>query len=101
MLHQAVYISTDGGRLVRPLIIVDKGIPKLQQHHIDKLINKNMVFQDFLNEGIIEYLDVNEENDALIALKESIITPITTHLEISPLSLLGVVAGLIPFPHHN
>ncbi|CAN0419433.1 unnamed protein product, partial [Hapterophycus canaliculatus] len=23
------------------------------------------------------------------------------HLEIDPLTLLGVVAGLIPYPHHN
>ena len=24
-----------------------------------------------------------------------------THLEIDPLTILGLVAGLIPFPHHN
>ena len=27
-------------------------------------------FQDFLNDGLIEYLDVNEENDSLIAVYE-------------------------------
>lgn len=27
--------------------------------------------------------------------------PRTTHLEIEPFTLLGVVAGLIPYPHHN
>ncbi len=25
----------------------------------------------------------------------------TTHLEIEPFTVLGVVAGLIPYPHHN
>lgn len=25
----------------------------------------------------------------------------TTHLEIEPYTLLGVCAGLIPYPHHN
>ena len=25
----------------------------------------------------------------------------TTHLEIEPFTLLGVCAGLIPYPHHN
>lgn len=25
----------------------------------------------------------------------------TTHVEIEPLTLLGVVAGLVPYPHHN
>lgn len=51
--------------------------------------------------GLIEYLDVNEENDAYIALYESEIVPTTTHLEIEPFTLLGAVAGLIPYPHHN
>ena len=27
--------------------------------------------------------------------------PTTTHLEIGPFTLLGAVAGLIPYPHHN
>lgn len=27
-------------------------------------------FQDFINDGLIEYLDVNEENDSLIAVYE-------------------------------
>lgn len=27
--------------------------------------------------------------------------PATTHLEIEPFTVLGVVAGLIPYPHHN
>ena len=25
----------------------------------------------------------------------------TTHLEVEPFTLLGVCAGLIPYPHHN
>lgn len=25
----------------------------------------------------------------------------TTHIEIEPFTILGVVAGLIPYPHHN
>jgi len=25
----------------------------------------------------------------------------TTHLEIEPFTILGVCAGLIPYPHHN
>lgn len=49
----------------------------------------------------MEYLDVNEENDSYIALYEADIVPTTTHLEIEPFTLLGAVAGLIPYPHHN
>lgn len=51
--------------------------------------------------GLIEYLDVNEENDSLIACKESEIIAQTTHLEIAEFTILGVCAGLIPYPNHN
>lgn len=50
---------------------------------------------------MIEYLDVNEENDSLIAINEDKIEADTTHVEIAPFTLLGVCAGLIPYPHHN
>ena len=50
---------------------------------------------------MIEYLDVNEENDSLIAIDENQIESDTTHVEIAPFTLLGVCAGLIPYPHHN
>ena len=62
-----------------------------------------MVFDDFLRMGLIEYLDVNQENDSNIALYEKDISvkEETTHLEIEPFTLLGVCAGLIPYPHHN
>lgn len=55
---------------------------------------------------MIEYLDVNEENNALIALYEhenqdDVQRSRITHIEIEPLTILGVVAGLIPYPHHN
>lgn len=46
-------------------------------------------------------MDVNEENDSHIAIYENEITSSTTHLEIEPFTILGAVAGLIPFPHHN
>lgn len=103
-LHNAIYIATDGGRLCRPYIIVDQstGIPKLTSAHMKKLERRLMSFSDFLKAGIIEYLDVNEATDAHIAISErDIVTGLTTHLEVEPFTLLGVCAGLIPFPHNN
>lgn len=58
-------------------------------------------FDDFVTEGLVEFLDVNEEGNSYIALREPDINKKTTHLEIEPFTLLGVVAGLIPYPHHN
>ncbi|KAI8967422.1 DNA-directed RNA polymerase III subunit RPC2 [Mycotypha africana] len=100
--HQrTVNLSSDGGRICRPLIIVENGKPTVKQHHIDDLIAGKLVFDDFLKMGLVEYVDVNEESDANIAIYEQDIIPQTSHLEIEPFTLLGAVAGLIPYPHHN
>ncbi|KZV72284.1 beta and beta-prime subunits of DNA dependent RNA-polymerase [Peniophora sp. CONT] len=99
--HKTVNIASDGGRICRPIIIVSNRQPMVQKPHIDALKAGAMQFDDFLRRGLVEYLDVNEENDAYIALYEKDIVPTTTHLEIEPFTLLGAVAGLIPYPHHN
>ncbi|PNW76230.1 hypothetical protein CHLRE_12g542800v5 [Chlamydomonas reinhardtii] len=97
----ACYISCDGGRVCRPLIICDAGVPRVRQEHITKLRSGEWGFPDFLARGLLEYLDVNEENVSLIALYEKDCNKLTTHLEIEPFTIMGVVSGLIPFPHHN
>ena len=98
---RAVLISSDGGRLCRPYIIVSKQKPLVNERHIRALLDEKMGFEDFVRKGLIEYLDVNEENDSYIAMYERDIGEETTHLEIEPFTLLGAVAGLIPYPHHN
>ncbi|KAK1888187.1 DNA-directed RNA polymerase III subunit RPC2 [Dissostichus eleginoides] len=101
LTDRCVYISSDGGRLCRPYIIVKRGQPMVKNKHIEDLSQGYRTFEDFLHEGLVEYLDVNEENDCQIALYEHMINKDTTHLEIEPFTLLGVCAGLIPYPHHN
>ncbi|CAK8685075.1 unnamed protein product [Clavelina lepadiformis] len=99
--HRTVFISSDGGRLCRPYIIVEQGKPRVTSKQIEELKSGLRSFEDFLRGGFVEYLDVNEENDCNIALDEKCINHKTTHLEIEPFTLLGVCAGLIPYPHHN
>ncbi|KAI2824033.1 hypothetical protein CBS115989_852 [Aspergillus niger] len=100
--HQrAVHVATDDGRICRPLIVVENGKSRVNAQHLEKLRNGTMQFDDFLAQGLVEYLDVNEENDSLISIYEKDITETTTHLEIEPFTVLGAVAGLIPYPHHN
>ncbi|XP_043723614.1 DNA-directed RNA polymerase III subunit 2 [Telopea speciosissima] len=99
--QRCVYVASDGGRVCRPLVIADKGVSRIKEHHMRELRDGIRTFNDFLREGLIEYLDVNEENNALIALYESEAGAETTHIEIEPFTILGVCAGLIPFPHHN
>ena len=99
--HNAVHIATDEGRICRPLIIVEKGKSKVIARNLKSLRRGTMEFDDFLARGLVEYLDVNEENDSNIAMYENEIDDTTTHLEIEPFTILGAVAGLIPYPHHN
>jgi DNA-directed RNA polymerase III subunit RPC2 len=97
----AVHIATDEGRICRPYIIVKNGKSKLNAEYLRLLQLGKATFDDFLTNGIVEYLDVNEEQDTLVALYEADINKSTTHMEIEPFTILGAVAGLIPFPHHN
>ena len=100
--HQsAVHIGTDEGRICRPLIIVEKGRSKVTARSLQALRKGKIGFDDFLSRGLVEYLDVNEEDDSTIAMDESNVNQTTTHLEIEPFTILGAVAGLIPYPHHN
>jgi len=111
-----VVVSTDGGRVCRPLIVCDPrtGEPKVTEDHARRLrmgqfpisedgsrLPGSIQFDDLLRCGVVEYLDVCEEADAFVALDKSGCRPGITHLEIEPFALLGVVAGLVPFPHHN
>lgn len=96
-----IYLASDGGRLCRPYIIVENGVPLLKQSQIEAVKNGAKTFDNLISEGVLEFLDVNEINNARISVYEHQITPQTTHLEIEPFTLLGVVAGLIPYPHHN
>jgi DNA-directed RNA polymerase III subunit RPC2 len=97
----SVHIATDEGRICRPLVIVEKEKSKITRKHLESLRKGTMDFDDFLYRGLVEYVDVNEENDSNIALYENEINETTTHLEIEPFTILGAVAGLIPYPHHN
>jgi DNA-directed RNA polymerase III subunit RPC2 len=73
----------------------------LNEEHINLLKTRQKSYEDLIKMGLIEYIDVNEEDNSLIAIKPEEINEKTTHLEIDPLTLLGVVSGVIPYPHHN
>ncbi len=51
--------------------------------------------------GYIEYIDPYEQNLAFIASFHENIQPETTHIEIHPSTMLGIVNSLIPFLNHN
>lgn len=96
-----VYINCDSGRVRRPLLIVESGRLKLRQEHIEKVKSGEWGWSDLVKHGVVEYLDAEEEENALIAASPDEVSEETTHVEISPAAILGVVASVIPFPEYN
>jgi len=99
--YKTVLISTEAGRVLRPLIIVDNGNQRLKNEHKVQIENGELKWKDLLSKGIIEYLDAAEEENALVALYEEELMPETTHLEIDPMDLFGVVTSLVPYGNHD
>lgn len=99
-----ISICTEAGRCIRPLYVVNEETNMLSED-IGKL-----GWKDLVTRGAIEYLDVQEINSAMIAMKYADLTkgfkgfqyPVKyTHMEIDPSLILGVLAGSIPFSDHN
>ena len=51
--------------------------------------------------GILEYIDPYESNEAYIATYPEHITKETTHVELHPSTIVGLLTSMIPFPNHN
>lgn len=96
-----VQINADQGRVRRPVIVVKDGRAKLTLDHVNKVKDGDMNWKDLVRQGLIEYLDAEEEENCLIAINQSDLTDDHTHLEISAATILGICASLIPFPEHN
>jgi DNA-directed RNA polymerase beta subunit/intein/homing endonuclease len=108
-----IRICNDGGRLTRPVLKVKDNRVIIDRSVIDKIIAKELSWNDLLtncklNESVIEYIDPEEQNFAMIAMKckHGYLQDINlkfnyTHCEIHPSTIFGVLASCIPFPEHN
>ncbi len=99
--REEIYINCDEGRVRRPLIIVENVVPKLQPEHVEKVASGEWSWEDLVKNGLIEYLDAEEEENAYVALKTEDILNEHTHLEIATYTILGVCASTIPYAEHN
>jgi DNA-directed RNA polymerase beta subunit len=106
-----VYLWTDIGRIVRPLIIVYSGESgqyiKLTKEHIHKLNAGLIDYNDLLDEEIIEFISPEEQQNCLIAkdietltLHKTSKTMHFTHLDIAQ-SIVGIPGLTSPFTNHN
>ncbi len=97
----SVNINTDRGRIRKPYIILENGQSKLTGDLIEKLKSKDINFNYLIRNGILEYLDAEEEENALVALSKKDITDRHTHLEVDISSIFGFTINTAPYPEHN
>lgn len=96
-----VILLTDRGRARRPLILLRDGEPLISPEEINRLKRKEIDISHFVQRGLIEFIDAEEEEDLFIAMDPESATPDHTHLEIDPSLILGIGSAHVPFPEHN
>jgi DNA-directed RNA polymerase II subunit RPB2 len=95
---------------------------KISKSHISKLkrsksSHKRWYWNDLLHAGLLEYIDVEEEETTMISMNilelnkarrllnkpklGDLFCVSYTHCEVHPSMILGVSASIIPFPDHN
>ncbi len=96
-----IYLEASRGRAIRPLIVIKDGKSLLTDRHLEQIEKGELTFSDLINQGIIEYLDAMEEENALVAFYENELTADHTHMEILPLAIVGLCTSLVPFGNFN
>ncbi len=106
-----IRICSDGGRLSRPVLRVKDKQALITKDIIDRLARKELAWNDLLTscklpEAVIEYIDPDEQNWSMIAMKDKDVNDVNmsinyTHCEIHPSTIFGVLASCTPFPDNN
>ena len=66
-VNRDIFINTDKGRILRPLLVLDGGSMVLSKEYLDGLKDRSISFKDLVNEGVVEWVDAEEEEDLLVA----------------------------------
>ena len=108
-----IRICNDGGRLTRPVLRVKDNKVLITNENIQSLVSKELKWNELLtncklDESVIEYIDAEEQNYSMIAMKskqdylqDKNFSFNYTHCEIHQSTIFGVLASCIPYPEHN
>ena len=104
-----IRICNDSGRLCRPVFKVKNNKLLINEDITKKLENKELNWDDLLTnqkleESIIEYIDVEEQNYLMVCMRNEELSNSNynyTHCEIHPSTIFGILASCIPFPENN
>ncbi len=103
---QEVWVNTEGGRLVRPLLVGD-AVREILKGGCEKPWNSAKEWNDILRwttpsgHSLIEYVDPGESENLYIAPTLEKLAHDHTHMEIHPSAIIGTMGSNIPFPDHN
>ena len=97
----AIFISSEVGRVIRPLIVVENGVSRMTPEHMELVKQGSLSWKDLFDKGILEYLDAAEEDDCYVCLDAADLTDEHTHLEIDRIDIFGASVSLIPFGNHD
>lgn len=94
-IDNEINIHSDEGRLLRPVFTVDGEKLKAK-------VEDGTSWDDLVEKGLIEYVDNNEINNAVVAFNQNELSKYKCdYCEIAPAMMLGVMASIIPFPDHS
>ncbi len=96
-----VIINCDAGRARRPLIVVKDGRTLVTDEHLRDLQDGRLTWSDLVREGVVEYVDAEEEENLYISLTPKDLNVDHTHCEVDPMVILGIAASLVVYPEHN
>jgi len=114
--NKEIRICNDSGRIMRPVLRVKDNRTFITSDVLRKLDRREITWDDLVTDcridnAIIEYIDPEEQNFSMIAMKRSDLksgSSLTsqfnykyTHCEIHPSTIFGILASCIPFPEHN
>jgi len=105
-INDEIKISTEMGRFIRPLLVVENNQLVFTKDHLEKLKSGEWGWTDLVSRGIIELLDANEVNSdkTLIANQPSDLTDKDidySHCEVDPALMFGSGASNIPYANRS
>jgi len=80
MDNKDIFINTDKGRILRPILVIDGGTLKVNNEILEKVSSRELEFKDLVSRGYVEWIDADEEEDQFIASRPFILP------QLSPIS---------------
>jgi DNA-directed RNA polymerase II subunit RPB2 len=114
--NKEIRVCSDAGRITRPVLRVKDNKSFISADLLRKLDRKELTWDDLvtdckIGDAIIEYIDPEEQNFSMIAMKRADLRNSLlqrgsqnynyTHCELHPSTIFGILASCIPFPEHN